>query len=130
MQSERMLSFGLLLLRVLTGLGMAYHGYGKVFGGQITQLTEGVTAMGFPFPVAFAWLAALSEFAGGLFLAVGFATRFAAFFIFVTMSVAAFKVHAADPLQVKELALAYWTISFAILFTGPGNYSVDRLRNR
>jgi len=119
---------GFLWLRVFMGSGIAYHGYGKVFGGHITQLTSGLVQMGLPFPEVLAWAAALSEFAGGILIVLGLFTRPAAFFVFVTMSVAAFKAHAADPLQVKELALAYWTISGFLILAGAGKYSLDNLR--
>src|SRR3989338_5873123 len=87
---ECMTDIGLLWLRVLTGLGMAYHGYGKVFGGSMDKMTEGVAAMGFPAPEFFAWAAALSEFAGGILLVLGLFTRPAALFILITMAVAVF----------------------------------------
>ncbi|MBI4375409.1 MAG: DoxX family protein [Elusimicrobia bacterium] len=122
---EKLLAMGLLWLRALAGLGMAHHGYGKVFGGMMGRLTEGVAAMGFPFPELFAWAAALSEFAGGLALALGLGTRIAAVFVFATMSVAVFIAHGSDPLNVKELALAYWAISGALILTGPGYLSLD-----
>ena len=116
---------GLLWLRALAGTGIAYHGYGKVFGGHLGQFSEGVAAMGFPMPEFFAWAAALSEFAGGICLVLGLGTRIAAAFVFATMSVAVFKAHAADPFKVKELALAYWTMSGALAFLGGGCWSVD-----
>lgn len=119
-------NFGLLWLRVLGGAGIAYHGYGKVFGGMMGKFVQGVAKMGFPAPEVFAWAAALSEFAGGIFIVLGLATRPAAFFVFATMSVAAFVVHKADPFQVKELALAYWTLAGTLIFTGPGSISFDR----
>jgi putative oxidoreductase len=127
MMKEIFMSLGLLWLRVLAGAGIAYHGYGKIFGGNMGRLTEGVAAMGFPLPEFFAWAAALSEFGGGLLLIAGFGTRFAAFFIFCTMTVAAFVTHASDPFKVKELALAYWTVSAALFFTGAGALSIDNL---
>src|SRR5688572_29008146 len=105
--------FGLLFLRVMMGLGADYHGYGKLFGRGIEGFAGGVEKMGFPFPLFFAWAAALSEFVGGILVIAGLKTRYAALFIFITMSVAAFHAHADDPLKVKELALAYWTISGA-----------------
>ncbi len=120
---------GLLWLRVLTGAGMAYHGYGKVFGGQIGMMAEGLEKMGLPFPSLMAWAAALSEFAGGICLALGLGTQFAALFIFVTMTVAAFKAHAADPFKAKELALAYWAASGALMLTGGGKFSLDEIIN-
>ncbi len=127
---EQLRDLGLLWLRVLFGLGMAYHGYGKVFAGQITMLTEGVTKMGFPMPHVFAWMAALAEFAGGICLALGLGTRIAAFFILVNMSVAAFIAHKADPFQVKELALAYWAAAGALVMTGGGVFGVDGIFNK
>ncbi len=119
---------GLLILRVLTGLFMASHGYGKIFTeGRMEQFTEGVAEMGFPLPIVFAWSAALSELLGGLLLAAGLFTRYAAFLIFCTMTVAAFIAHGDDPFSVKEKALLFWTISLAVMFLGAGQYAVDRL---
>lgn len=127
---EKALHGGLLVLRVLTGAGMAYHGYGKVFGGFMDKFAVGVAADGFPFPLAMAWAASLSELVGGVLLVLGLGTRYAAFFIFCTMSVAFFVHHRADPLQTKELALAYWTASLALLLTGPGKASVDGISKK
>jgi putative oxidoreductase len=118
---------GLLFLRVMAGAGMAYHGYQKVFGGQMQMLTPGVAQMGFPMPEFFAWAAALSEFVGGICLALGLFTRFAALFIFITMSVAVFIALKGKPLDGRELALAYWTISGALIFLGGGSFSVGNL---
>ena len=119
---------GLLALRVLAGLGMATHGYGKLFTeGRMEGFAEGVAAMGFPLPVVFAWLAALSELAGGLLLAAGLFTRYAAFLIFGTMTVAAFVAHAGDPFAERELALLYWSVSLAFMLTGGGKFAVERL---
>lgn len=125
---ERSLNLGLLWLRVLMGLGISlFHGYGKVFGGRMEQFTEGVAKMGFPMPDAFAWTGALSEFLGGILIALGLGTRIAAFFVFSTMAVAAFIRHASDPFDVKELALLYGTIAMAIVLIGPGRFSLDHL---
>ena len=118
---------GLLWLRVLMGLGMMTHGYGKLFEpGRMERFTEGVASMGFPLPAFFAWAAALTEFFGGIFVVIGLATRPAAFLIFVTMFVAAFIRHGDDPFKVKELALAYWTMAGALVMMGGGPYSLDR----
>ena len=118
---------GLLWLRLFTGLGIATHGYGKVFGGHMDKMVEGVAAMGFPAPGFFAWAAALSEFAGGILLALGLFTCPAALFIFITMAVAVFIKHGGDPLKVKELALAYLVASGAIKLLGPGKFSLDNI---
>ena len=124
--NDKLRDFGLLWLRILMGAGMAYHGFGKVFGGNMAQFAGGVSDLGFPFPLFFAWAAALSEFLGGICVFLGFKTRIASLFVFTTMSVAVFLRHGADPFQVKELALAYWTMSGALLFMGGGKFSLSK----
>jgi putative oxidoreductase len=123
--NQKLIAVALLWLRVLMGIGIATHGYPKVFGGDIDKLASGVAKLGFPAPELFAWAAALSEFVGGILVALGFVTRPAAALIFITMTVAAFGAHASDPFKVKELALAYWTISGALILTGAGPFALD-----
>jgi putative oxidoreductase len=113
-----------LWLRVIAGLGIAYHGCGKVFG-DMTQMIDGVAQLGFPEPVIFAWAAALSEFAGGLAIAAGLLTRLAALSVLFTMGVAFFLAHAADPFSVKELAMLYGVCAGTLVLTGPGTFSID-----
>lgn len=117
---------GILILRVGAGLAMATHGFAKIFGGWIPKFIEGVAQMGFPFPHFFAWAAGLSELAGALLIVVGLATRAAASFLFITMGVALFVAHGADPFSTKELAFLYWIIFGTIIFTGAGKWSLDR----
>lgn len=118
---------GLLVLRVLAGLGIATHGYGKLFTeGRMDGFVEMVAGMGFPLPILFAWLAALSELLGGLLLAVGLFTRYAAFFVFGTMTVAVFIAHAGDPFNVRELALLYWAVMLSLLLVGGGRFELER----
>lgn len=54
-------------------------------------------------------------------MALGLATRPAAFFAACTMFVAAFIRHATDPFSKKELALAYLVIFIALILTGAEN---------
>ena len=116
---------GLLFLRVFIGLALAFgHGLGKLPPSE--RFLAGVGEMGFPLPVIFGWAAALSEFAGGILLALGLLTRPAAFFVVITMAVAAFIRQAGDPFAERELALLYGTVAVMLLLTGAGRYSIDR----
>ena len=122
-------SIGLLVLRVGAGLTLALkHGWGKVSG-----FAELVDKFPDPLGVGRTWslgLAGFAEFACALFLVVGFATRLAAIPIIVTMLVAFFIIHGADPFSKKELALMYLLAAGTLLFTGAGSLSIDRLIRR
>lgn len=114
------------LLRFTAGILMAgLHGSGKVPPSE--QLIGGVTALGFPVPLAFAWFAGLAELLGGIFLAVGFLTRPSAILIAFTMLTAAFGVHLADPWSVKELSVLYLVVAIVFAVRGAGRWSVDNL---
>jgi putative oxidoreductase len=117
---------GLLVLRAFAGLAMAFaHGLGKLPPSDgFVGATEG---LGFPVPEVFAWAAGLSEFVGGLLLAIGLATRPAALAVAFTMGVAAFGAHGADPFSDQEKALLFLAIAVCFVLTGAGRYSIDRL---
>jgi putative oxidoreductase len=141
---------GLLVLR-LAGLYLALaHGWGKVAGlasGQ-TGFVEGVAHMGFPVAIAFAWASALAEFLGGLGVALGLFTRWAAAIAAVNMTVAAFMRHHAlqqllDWLGIMrvsddalkgwgrpELAVVYLVIMVGVALLGPGRFSIDARQGR
>ena len=136
---------GLLILR-LAGIYLALgHGWGKLVGlasGQ-SRFVEGVASMGFPAPLVFAWAAALAEFVGGLCVALGLFTRWAAAFAAFNMFVACFVRHRAlsqflswlgvapaseDALKAwgnPELAFTYFVIMLGVALVGPGALSLD-----
>jgi putative oxidoreductase len=123
---SKSLNLGLLSLRLGAGLIMAFaHGMGKLPPAE--GFIGFVGSLGFPAPVAFAWVAALSEFIGALFISLGLATRLSSLTVAGTMAVAAFMAHGADPFAKQEKAILYLIICLAIFFTGPGKYSVDAL---
>lgn len=118
-------NLGLTLLRVFTGLSLALsHGIGKI--PPTEGLVETTGSLGFPMPIFFAWAAGLSEFLGGILLALGFLTRISSFFIAFTMLTAILGVHGADPYAKKELAFVYFFIATAFMLNGAGDWSIDR----
>lgn len=117
-------NLGLTLLRVFAGLALAFgHGLGKLPPGQ--GLVERAAQIGFPMPEAFAWAAAMSEFLGGIFLALGLFTRLSSFFIAAVMVTALLGVHAADPFAQQEKAFLFLFIAIAFLLKGAGDWSID-----
>lgn len=127
--AERWGSYGLLLLRVGAGGLMAgAHGLDKLL-----TFTEKAASFGDPLGVgstASLALAVFAEFFCAIAVALGLFTRFAAVPLVITMGVAAFIVHADDPFSKKELALLYGIPFLALVLTGPGDYSLDRLLRR
>lgn len=120
---------GLTLLRIFTGVALALsHGIGKL--PPTEGFVGGAAKIGFPAPEFFAWAAALSEFLGGILLALGLFTRVASFFVAVTMLVALVGVHGADPFQKQELAFLYFFIALAFMLKGSGDWSIDSFQRR
>lgn len=116
---------GLLVIRLFFGLTMAFaHGYGKIL--NLGGLSANLAKMGFPLPGLFGPLAGLSEFLGGILIALGLATRASAATLTITMLVAAFIIHADDPFGKKELALCYAAAAAGIALAGAGRFSLDR----
>lgn len=117
---------GLLFLRIFAGLAMAFsHGWGKIPPSE--KFIAGVAKLGFPAPDFFAWAAGLSEFAGGILIAIGLFTRPSSFFLAITMFVAAFGKHGAEAFGAQEKALLYAVLAILLVIQGPGKYSLDWL---
>jgi putative oxidoreductase len=117
-------ALGLLILRLFTGGMMLYaHGWGKL-------MTFSDKSGKFPDPLGVGSAASLSlvvfaEVFCAAAIILGLFTRLAAIPLLVTMLVAAFVIHGADPFQKKEFALLYAAPFLAFIFTGAGAYSVD-----
>ena len=85
---------------------------------------RGAEALGMSAEVSLA-LAVFAEVFCSILLLVGFATRLAVIPLAITMLVAVFLIHAADPLSVKEPALHYLLVYIVLLLAGSGKYSID-----
>ena len=118
--------FGLLIIRVGLGVMFMLHGFPKLKGG--TEMWEGIGgSLGLPIPVVFGFLAALSEFVGGLMLIAGVFTRVALIVLIGVMAGAVtYHVKAGDGFAGYGHALDLLIVFVGLLFTGPGKYSVDR----
>jgi putative oxidoreductase len=121
---------GWTLVRLVFGLSLALgHGLPKVMG-NMAGFAEGVAKLGFPFPLFFAWCAALSELVGGLLVAVGLFTRPAATLAAFTLAVALYR-HRADPFGTQEKALVFLAVMLAVVLAGAGPWSLDaKVRRR
>ncbi len=117
---------GLLLARLVFGVGIAFHGWSKI------QNPFGWMGPDAPVPSILQALAALSEFGGGVALIIGLLTPLAMLGLSVTMAVAITTVHLAQghPFVARggpsyELATLYLGFALLIILVGPGRYSID-----
>jgi putative oxidoreductase len=125
-------SIGLLILRLGMGGYLLTHGWGKLqmlrngdeFGDPI-GLGSGLSLV----------LVTFAEFLCAILVMAGLVTRAAAVPIVVAMAVAAFVAHGSDPWTMaaaqgggnKQPALMYLVAFAALIFTGPGRFSIDAL---
>jgi putative oxidoreductase len=122
----------LLLLRVTLGLTLFPHGCQKLFGwfggAGFEKFTGFFDKMGWH-PAAF-WVAvvALTEIVGGLLLAVGFLTRFAAAAILIFMINAIWATSAKGFFWTQggmEYSLLIGVVALVFLIKGAGRFSID-----
>ncbi|MBI4115592.1 MAG: DoxX family protein [Candidatus Omnitrophica bacterium] len=121
-------STALLLLRLIAGAAFVFHGWGKIqtpFGWMGPEAT---------IPAFFQFLAAISEFGGGIAWIIGLLTPIASLGIGCTMTVAV-HMHMLvrhDPFVnltgglSYEPALVYLGIAILFLVLGPGKFSLDK----
>ncbi len=125
-------AIGLLILRLGAGAYMASHGWFKVqlvMAGDFDKFGDPI-GIG---PTASLILVAFAEFVCPILIMVGLATRLAAIPTVIAMAVAAFVAHGGDPWTMqpdgpsKEPALMFLIPYLAMIFTGAGALSIDRL---
>lgn len=130
--------WGTVALRVPAGIIFAAHGAQKLFGWFGGYGLEGtgqwMDSIGLAPGYLMALLAGAAEFFGGLALIAGLLVRPAAAALAVAMVVAIFSVHIDKGLFVAkngyEFALALLAITVALVFSGAGRGSVDRVLSR
>lgn len=120
----------LLILRLaFGGLMLLEHGLGKLdklLGGGIITFKD---PLGVGAETSLA-LATATEVGGAALLVLGLFTRLSALSLAFTMGVAAFLVHAGDPLSKREPALLYLAAYLALLAFGPGRFSLSQALSR
>ncbi|WP_010516649.1 DoxX family protein [Croceivirga radicis] len=115
---------GLALLRVVPSLMMMSHGLPK-----LQKMLSGDFAFANPIGIGEApslFLAVVGEFIAPIFIILGFKTRFATIPVIITMLVAVFIVHGADPFGKKELPFLYAIVFIVIALVGPGKFGIDK----
>ena len=90
--------YSLISLRIGVGFIFLVHGIGKLlawgpFASGISRTSDFFAGLGIPLPMLAAWIVALVETFGGLFLILGFLTRPAALLLSINMIIALLTAH-------------------------------------
>lgn len=119
-----MVEFGKFFLRIALSAMMIPHGWQK-----FNRVIAGDLGFADPFGIGekpSLALTILAELVCPVLIILGFKTRLATIPVIITMVVAAFMVHRADPWSKKEFALLFAIGFTAILLLGAGKYSFDK----
>ena len=120
----------LLFLRVALGSFFIYaHGWPKLAGGLARWKVIGAAMkhLGITFwPGFWGFMAAFSESIGVAFLILGLFFRPSALLLVITMSVVALSEYRAHGLGEASHALELALVFTALIFIGPGKYSIDK----
>lgn len=126
--SPRQVNIGLALVRVITGIVFAAHGYQKFFVYGLDGTTGAFTQMGIPAPAITAPLVAIVELAGGIALIVGLLTRLAALGLAINMLGAIVLVRLEGGFFAPngaEFEIVLFVACLALVIGGAGALSVD-----
>ncbi len=127
--------FGLLILRLIVGGLITGHGSQKFFGwfsGPGLKGTAGwLESMGMKPGTPWATGAATSEFGGGLLTSLGLLHPLGPMGTMAAMIMATATAHRGKPIWVTaggaELPVTNMSAALALILTGPGRFSLDRL---
>lgn len=124
-----MIDWGILFLRVTTGLTMLFvHGWAKIadFSEKSAQFPDPL-GVG---PKASMALAIFAEVFCSAALTLGVATRLALIPLLILMGVAFALVHAGAPFSQRELSMHFLIAYVTLMITGPGTLSIDGWRSK
>jgi len=117
----------LVAMRIVLAYG--FWGPGMMKWNDINAIGQWFDSMGYPLPLFNAYMAATTEVAGAVLLALGFATRIISIPLMIVMLVAIFTVHGANGFEAGgngfEIPLYYLIMLFTLTIYGGGKISVD-----
>jgi len=122
---ETNIDIAILILRVSLATLMLVHGIPKLMSLISGEPVQFPALIGTP-EISLA-LAVFAEVACSILILFGLSTRLATIPLIVTMLIAVFMIHAADPFAKQEMGIHYLIGYIILLITGSGKISLDHV---
>jgi putative oxidoreductase len=120
--------WGITLVRLAAASTIIRTGYTKLFVLGLARVTDSMSRYGLPAPEAFAYLAAVGEFVGGLALLIGLFGRWLGLFFAIEFAVAFALVKLpGQGWAAGNLDMMLMAAGLLFLLAGPGRAAVDEL---
>jgi putative oxidoreductase len=120
-------SNGLALLRIVTGLLMAYHGLEIFDRKKMLPYMEWDVIKSLPAPEVFVYIGKGLEFVTGICFVLGLFTRIAAVLMAINMLFICFKIGNGKFYYEDQHPFLFALIALVFFFTGPVKWSLDML---
>jgi putative oxidoreductase len=118
---------GLALLRIITGLLMAYHGLEIFDRKKMLPYMEWDIIKSLPAPEIFVYAGKGLEFVTGICFVLGLFTRIAAVLMAINMLFICFKIGSGKFYYEDQHPFLFALIAMVFFFTGPVKWSLDML---
>ena len=117
----------LVLIRVITGIIIAYYGLRTFDKGHMEGNIAWLTDIHFPFPALMAYLGKITELVGSILLILGLFTRIVCMLLIITMSVITFIMGNGKILSNDQFPFLLQLLFGVFLFYGGGKWSLNRV---
>jgi putative oxidoreductase len=125
--STRIWENGIAIIRIITGIMMAYHGYELFDSVKMADYGKWMNELHFPMPLLMAFLGKGTEFFGGILLALGLFTRIALIPLSITMLIIPFFMGKGKVFMEDQHPFLFVLLFLIFLFEGAGKWSLDYL---
>ena len=118
----------LAMVRIVTGLLVAYHGLEVFDSAKMSEYASWDSIKALPVPSFWAYAGKGAELLGGILLSLGFFTRIAAASVAGVMLFICFYIGKGKFWYEDQHSFLFVVIASIYLFSGAGKWSIDQMR--
>jgi len=118
---------GIAFIRILVGVFLIYHGSEIFSAAKMQEYATWDMFKKNAHPLFMPYLGKACELAGGLFLAAGLFTRAASVLIMCTMLYISLFIGNGKIWYEDQYPFLFAVLALVFIFTGPGNFSADKI---